>query len=65
MDLSHKHIEELFYKQIKDLTLKKKMGSFDIQFSDRWLKRWLKMFFKRNYLEWKEFLAENGLIDYE
>lgn len=34
MDLSHDTIKELFYKQIKDLTLKKKQ-SFDLQFSGK------------------------------
>jgi len=34
MDLSHDTIRELFYKQIKDLTLKKQQ-SFDLQFSGK------------------------------
>jgi len=37
MDLSKNTIKELFYRQIKDLTLATKVKSFDIQFSDRWL----------------------------
>ncbi len=38
MDISHKTIKQLFYNQIKDLTLgNRKMDSFDVQFSDRWL----------------------------
>ena len=37
MDLSNKTIKELFYKQIRNLTLKTKIESFDFQFSDRWL----------------------------
>ena len=34
MDLTHKTIEELFFTQIKDLTMKtnKKLSSFDAQF---------------------------------
>jgi hypothetical protein len=37
MDISSKTIKELFFKQIRDLTLKSKIESFDFQFSDRWL----------------------------
>lgn len=37
MELNNKDIEILFYKQIKDLTLKTKIKSFDFQFSDGWL----------------------------
>lgn len=38
MDLSHKTIKELFYKQIKDVTMRNcSIDSFDFQFSDRWL----------------------------
>lgn len=37
MDLSNKHIEKLFYRQIRDLTLSTKTESFDMQFSDRWI----------------------------
>ena len=37
MEMSNKAIKELFYKQIRDLTMKTKMESFDVQFSDRWL----------------------------
>ncbi len=37
VDLSPKTINELFNKQIRDLTTKT-VGSFDYQFSDRWLK---------------------------
>ena len=38
-------IRELFYQQIKTLTLRDKgVSTFDIQFSDRWLK-WEKQIF--------------------
>jgi len=37
MEMSNEAIRELFYKQIRDMTLKTKMESFDMQFSDRWL----------------------------
>ena len=37
MDLSNETIKELFYKQIKDITLRTKAESFDYQFSGRWL----------------------------
>lgn len=32
-----KFIEQLFYKQIKDLTLKTAEQSYDYQFSDGWI----------------------------
>jgi len=35
MDLSNETIKELFYKQIKELTLNKKTESFDYQFSGK------------------------------
>lgn len=35
MDLSQNTIRELFYKQVRNLTLKS-IDSFDLQFSDRW-----------------------------
>ena len=38
MDLSKNTIKELFYRQIKDLTLSSKLNSFDFQFSDGWLR---------------------------
>lgn len=43
-DISNKTISELFYKQIKQLTMKTnlslrdKMKTMDIQFSDHWIK---------------------------
>jgi hypothetical protein len=37
MDLSNETIKELFYKQIKDLTLNRKTQSFDYQFSGKLL----------------------------
>jgi hypothetical protein len=38
MDVSKKTIENLFYRQIRDLTTRtNKMASFDMQFSDRWI----------------------------
>lgn len=36
VDLSHKTIKELFYKQIRDMTVKR--DHFDVQFSDQWMK---------------------------
>ncbi len=36
VDLSKETIQELFYKQVKSLTLSK-MQSFDLQFSDAWI----------------------------
>lgn len=36
MDLSNETIKELFYKQIRNLTLRT-IDSFDFQFSDKWL----------------------------
>ena len=36
IDLSPEKIQDLFYKQVKNLTLTK-MQSFDLQFSDAWL----------------------------
>lgn len=36
MDTSVKTIKDLFYKQIRDLTMRT-ADSFDYQFSDRWL----------------------------
>jgi hypothetical protein len=36
MDLSNETIKKLFYKQIRDLTLRSKTESFDLQFSDKW-----------------------------
>jgi len=38
MDLSEKTIKDLFYKQIKELTLKSS-DSFDLQFSGRLLEK--------------------------
>lgn len=40
-DLSHSTIQELFYRQIRSLTvrpssLNDKVGTFDVQFSDAW-----------------------------
>ena len=35
-DTTHKTIKGLFYKQVRDLTLRK-TDTFDFQFSDRWL----------------------------
>ena len=37
VDTSTETIKELFYRQIKDLTLKGKVGTFDYQFSERWI----------------------------
>ena len=37
MDLGKDAIKELFYKQIRELTLKTKAKSFDYQFSGKWL----------------------------
>ena len=39
MDLSEKTIKELFYKQIKELTLRS-IDSFDLQFSGKLLEKW-------------------------
>ena len=39
MDLSEKTIRDLFYKQVKELTLKS-LDSFDLQFSGRLLEKW-------------------------
>ena len=39
MDLSEKTIKDLFYKQVKELTLKS-LDSFDLQFSGRLLEKW-------------------------
>ena len=41
-DMSTSTIEKLFYRQIRELTMKttgvnEKMRSFDLQFSDSWL----------------------------
>jgi len=36
VDLSKEKIQDLFYKQVRKLTLDK-MRSFDLQFSDAWL----------------------------
>lgn len=36
IDLTNKTIEELFYSQIKKLTLQSREESFDYQFSDLW-----------------------------
>jgi len=36
VDLSRDKIQDLFYSQVKKLTLSK-MQSFDLQFSDAWL----------------------------
>jgi len=35
-DISTGTIKELFYQQIRALTLNKKVGTFDYQFSERW-----------------------------
>jgi len=37
IDLSHNKIEELFYKQIKRMTLGNR-DSLSVQFSDSWIK---------------------------
>jgi putative NIF3 family GTP cyclohydrolase 1 type 2 len=37
IDCTHKTIERLFFKQIKELTMKERMRSFERQFSDLWL----------------------------
>jgi hypothetical protein len=37
IDMNTKTIENLFYKQIRELTLKSKIESFDRQFNDVWL----------------------------
>ena len=39
MDLSNETIKDLFYKQIRDLTLKN-LESFDLQFSGKLLEKW-------------------------
>lgn len=36
VDLRKETIQDLFYKQVRNLTLSK-MQSFDLQFSDAWL----------------------------
>jgi len=36
VDLSKEKIKDLFYQQIRKLTMSK-VGSFDLQFSDAWL----------------------------
>ncbi len=36
-DTSPETIKNIFHKQIKDLTEKSNMQSFDIQFSDQWI----------------------------
>jgi len=36
VDLSKENIQDLFYRQVKRLTLSK-MQSFDLQFSDAWI----------------------------
>jgi len=38
MDLSNETIKDLFYKQIKELTLRK-LDSFDLQFSGKLLEK--------------------------
>ena len=39
-DMSNKTIQELFYRQIRSLSVKpsidEKIGTFDVQFSDTW-----------------------------
>lgn len=40
VDLTQRTIQELFYKQVRDLSMKsseEKMRSFDMQFSDLWV----------------------------
>lgn len=37
--MNQKHIEQLFFKQIKQLTAKTVAQSFDYQFSDGWSRR--------------------------
>ena len=37
MDLEKETIKELFYQQIRELTLRTKAESFDYQFSGKWL----------------------------
>jgi len=37
MDLSKETIKEIFYKQIRELTLRTRAESFDYQFSGKWL----------------------------
>ena len=37
IDLSNETIKELFYKQIRNLSISK-TDSFDMQFSERWLR---------------------------
>jgi len=37
IDLSNETIKELFYRQIRELSVSK-TDSFDLQFSERWLK---------------------------
>ncbi len=37
IDLSNETIKELFYRQIRNLSVNK-ADSFDLQFSERWLK---------------------------
>jgi len=38
VDLSTKTIHNIFLEQIKNLTLQKKIESFDTQFSDIWVR---------------------------
>ena len=44
VDLSTSKIKELFNKQVKELTKKTVTGSFDYQFSDRWIESYAQPF---------------------
>ena len=63
VDLRKETIHDLFYKQVKDLTLSK-IQSFDLQFSDAWL--WN----KKEVVKMEEFeldrdiYTEEGVSDY-
>ena len=40
MDLSNDTIKELFYRQIRDLTIRTDSDKFDLQFSGRLAEEW-------------------------
>ena len=51
MELSNEFIEDLFFKQMKEVTLRsnKQLRSFDAQFSGIRLRRWIRM--KQKFLD--------------
>ena len=62
VDTSKKTIERIFFEQIKKMTLE---ASFDLQCSDAWIRRWIKMNFVKAELDFYDEEAIAIMVDDE